>query len=116
MALSNISLANPSCLAFWKFKIPPKVKFFLWKLEHQVLPTKVLLARRLHNLNSSPYCSWCSTQEESIRHLFLECTLADWCWNEICSMWCIRKNSLVQVEFTLNNLFGLVKEAELKET
>ncbi|XP_017252064.1 uncharacterized protein LOC108222689 [Daucus carota subsp. sativus] len=116
MALTTSPLVNSSCLIFWKFRIPPKVKFFLWKLEHQVLPTKVFLAGRLHNSNFSPFCSWCSTHEESLRHLFLECTLAEWCWNEICSMWSIRRDSLVQMDFSLINLFGLVQEAEVKET
>ena len=90
MAISNVVLVNPKCLSFWKFKIPPKVKFFLWKLEHKVLPTKVLLAGRLHNLNLSPICSRCSMQEETLQHLFLECEMAKWCWDEVCNSWSIR--------------------------
>lgn len=115
MALSNISLSNPSGFPFWKFKIPPKVKFFLWKLEHKVLPTKEFLAGRLHNFNLSPLCSWCSIYEESLQHLFMDCDVAKWCWDEVCSSWSVRRDCLEQMEFSLNNLIGIIKEKEVKE-
>lgn len=78
---------------FLEAKIPPKVQFFLWKLEHKVLPTKVFLAGRLHSLNLLPVCNWCMLKEETIPHLFLECELAQWCWTEVCNSWSIYRGN-----------------------
>lgn len=44
----------------WNLKIPPKIMFFLWKLEHKILPSKVMLTSRMHNWGIDKTCVLCN--------------------------------------------------------
>lgn len=60
---------------------------FLWKFEHQILPTQCLLSSRIIRPNFTVTCKWCGLQDESFGHLFFQCELAKWSW-ELLSTWC----------------------------
>ncbi|KAL9668392.1 hypothetical protein QQ045_002773 [Rhodiola kirilowii] len=62
----------------WSGLAPPKVEILVWRLYHESLPTKDILARkgvlsRSQNLN----CELCDQHLESADHLLLQC---NWSW------------------------------------
>ncbi|CAN0873111.1 Uncharacterized mitochondrial protein AtMg00310 [Linum grandiflorum] len=58
----------------WSSPIQPKLRFFMWKLFHGVLPTSVALADR--HMPIPRLCSVCFLDGETIDHLFLSCPVA----------------------------------------
>jgi len=66
---------NPECI--------PKVKIFNWTL----LKSKILIAENLRKkgILGPSICCLCKAAEESINHLFLECSFARNCWKLIIS-------------------------------
>lgn len=68
----------------WKQKVPPRTKFFLWQLAHNILPTLSLLKRR--DICTDDVCKWCGSETEDIDHLFGKCSLAQMAW-KILSIW-----------------------------
>lgn len=62
----------------WKLKIPPIIKFFLWQLNHKILPTFSFLKKR--NIIHNEICKWCNQDIECVDHLFIRCTLARHAW------------------------------------
>ena len=69
----------------WKIKAPPKILAFLWKIQWNILPTRVFISLRIVGVPN--FCPWCGRRQESISHLFWECTLAIWGWNYIGKWW-----------------------------
>lgn len=88
----------------WKSKIPPKIKVFLWKINHRIIPTKFFLSRRGLNLNSLA-CSWCNHIPEHIEHLFWECPLATTLWAILFQWTGINSFRMPNDIFCLNHLF-----------
>jgi hypothetical protein len=61
----------------WKSKVTPRVKFFAWLILLDGLNTKSMLARRHFNVQPNCYCVMCDeAEEETILHLFFECSFA----------------------------------------
>lgn len=52
----------------WRLNVPGKHKFFLWRLFHDRLPTKINLLKR--DLNVPSVCVLCDEDVEDRRHLF----------------------------------------------
>ncbi|CAM8956998.1 unnamed protein product [Rhodiola kirilowii] len=70
----------------WKIRTPPKVEMLVWRLYHDSLPTRDILARKEvlssgQNLN----CELCDQHVESVDHLLLICK---WSWR--LWTWCLR--------------------------
>src|SRR4051812_34001906 len=61
----------------WNFKIPLKIKVFMWFLNKWVLLTRDNLAKR--NWHGSKKCCFCDA-EETVEHLFLSCPFARLIW------------------------------------
>ncbi|XVF51642.1 hypothetical protein PTKIN_Ptkin04bG0200800 [Pterospermum kingtungense] len=59
---------------FWKASLPPKVKMFVWRLNHEILPVKVILQKRKTMENSQ--CTRCNMTDEIVIHAVRDCTLA----------------------------------------
>ena len=74
------SSAIPRSKHVWKVKVPLKIKVFMWFVHKQVILTKDNLAK--HNWTGSTRCSFCD-QQESIKHLFLDCPLAKIMWRTV---------------------------------
>lgn len=72
--------------AIWKFiwsiNIPPKLKHFWWKTCCNFLATKENLFRR--KCHSSPICSFCQKEPESIEHLLFRCGWTSAVWFGSC--------------------------------
>jgi hypothetical protein len=64
----------------WKWKIPLKIKIFLWFLQKGVVLTKDNLAKK--NWKGSQQCVCCNSNE-TIQHLFLDCPSAKMIWGII---------------------------------
>jgi hypothetical protein len=64
----------------WKFKLPLKIKVFLWNLCRGAILTKDNLAKRRWKGNLT--CSFCN-RNESIHHLFFDCYMANNIWRLI---------------------------------
>jgi hypothetical protein len=65
----------------WKLAVPPKVKIFWWRVVNGFLPAKQVLHHR--HIEPMAICDTCGNQEESIRHVLLECTIARSFWEQI---------------------------------
>lgn len=60
-------------MMWWNLPIPPKIKVFIWLIEHDKILTKDKLLIRGWIWN--PSCQFCS-EEETIDQLFLNCQFA----------------------------------------
>ncbi|CAN1146274.1 hypothetical protein LINPERHAP2_LOCUS15157, partial [Linum perenne] len=72
------SLATPSCPFLWRsvwdLNIQPKLRFFLWRLCHRILPTIEGLNSRGMSLPTT--CPCCLRGPETLEHLLFHCVIA----------------------------------------
>lgn len=66
---------------FWKTKLPPKIKHFLWKCMNDCLAVRNLLSR--HAQGVEDICSFCNHEPETIDHLLLHCSVTVNLWNAV---------------------------------
>ena len=65
----------------WKLKIPSKVKIFIWRALHGILPLKCILVNR--HIGTSGECPICRSGPEDIRHLLFQCPVALDLWGAL---------------------------------
>lgn len=82
----------------WKSKVPPKLQMFLWKMDHQVLPTHAFLVERLH-ISIDSTCKSCKAGQETSSHIFRECKISVSFWKEVAYWWSLDNN---QTDILLN--------------
>ena len=58
----------------WSMKFNERLKYHIWKIAWDVLPTREFLARRMAGLDSS--YPWCHHHQESVVHVLFECLFA----------------------------------------
>ncbi|KAM7253810.1 hypothetical protein ACFE04_031492 [Oxalis oulophora] len=61
----------------WNLKIPSKIKDFVWRTLHKVLPTNMKLAEK--GIPLTPQCIRCGDPED-IEHVIFQCEFARGCW------------------------------------
>lgn len=110
------NLTHENWMKIWSFKVPPKVQLFLWKLEHQVLPTSSFLNQRL-NIPIPSSCKWGNQNVETSNRLFWKCSTAQEFWENVAHWWSldIRKR-LARKIFNgakLKNIWNMVLSAGL---
>lgn len=71
--------------AYWKLKIPTRIKMFLWKATNQVLPLRSFLSKRI--IGISVYCPFCNQESETIEHLFWKCNQVQGIWSKFMLWW-----------------------------
>ncbi|XVF19448.1 hypothetical protein REPUB_Repub11eG0112000 [Reevesia pubescens] len=64
----------------WTSKVIPKVKVFMWRAIHEILPTSEKLQHRGIPIEVS--CAVCGCLEESWRHSLFECVFSKQVWTE----------------------------------
>ncbi|KAA3462420.1 reverse transcriptase [Gossypium australe] len=64
----------------WKIDIPTKIKIFIWKISWNFLATRVNMAIR--KLTSSTLCPRCAVGEETMNHLFRDCSVSVAIWKD----------------------------------
>jgi ribonuclease HI len=65
----------------WGLCIPPKVRVFWWRVVNGFLPSRGELHRR--HIEPTPNCETCGADEESIKHVLMDCTVAKSFWAEV---------------------------------
>ncbi|XP_026419802.1 uncharacterized protein LOC113315758 [Papaver somniferum] len=73
--------SNRNWEGIWRLDTAPAIKIFLWNCAHEILPTNAKTASILQYIN--PICQVCSSGEETMTHLFLNCPNATAIWHEI---------------------------------
>ncbi|KAL8527961.1 hypothetical protein ACS0TY_005683 [Phlomoides rotata] len=56
----------------WKLQVIPKIKFFIWKVLHNILSTSLNLTYRF--VDVVPLCKHCEIDIESAEHALRDCT------------------------------------------
>lgn len=80
-ALVDHPQPDPAFKWIWKCPCQPKHKVFFWLILKDRLSTRNLLRRR-HMFLEDYNCIVCNLAvEETLHHLFLDCTFARQCWN-----------------------------------
>jgi hypothetical protein len=81
LALPGSSAINPVWKILWKLNVPSKVKIFMWRFLHGILPLKSILANRHIGNNGS--CTICRLGAEDTNHLFFRCHVAQEVWTKL---------------------------------
>uniref|UniRef100_A0A803P4T9 Uncharacterized protein n=1 Tax=Cannabis sativa TaxID=3483 RepID=A0A803P4T9_CANSA len=63
---------------FWNLTLPPKIRIFVWKVLHNILPTAAALFKK--KVLTSAECSLCASSWESIGHALFGCKHAKAIW------------------------------------
>ena len=86
----------------WTAKTTPRVKVFVWRLVHEIIPIGSILQKR--GLAVDYRCTVCGQPGDYLQHIFLDCKLSVSVWNlcapEVISVW----ESLWDV----SNMWGLL--------
>ena len=96
-----------------QLKVPNKVKTFVWRLTHNILPVRRNVANR--GINIDTICPVCRKVDEDCGHLFFKCKYAKLCW-------CLMNMEEIRAELvncqsgvkTINKIWGLDKNIQLK--
>jgi hypothetical protein len=72
------SALNPVRKELWQMKIPSKIKIFLWRALHGIVPLKYILANR--HIGTSGQCPVCLSAPENVMHLLFQCNAAREVW------------------------------------
>ena len=62
----------------WALKVPNKVRIFMWKLAHEGIPARVIIKRRLPNVEEN--CPRCGLSPESVIHCIVSCPYSEEVW------------------------------------
>lgn len=65
----------------WSLNVTPKVKLFIWRLMHGILPSNLNLITRF--VNVEPACKRCGELVESSEHAIRDCPWWAPCWCSI---------------------------------
>ncbi|XP_059431615.1 uncharacterized protein LOC132165136 [Corylus avellana] len=74
-SIPNGEIAWKEC---WKLKIPNVAKLFLWKALHNLLPTRVNLAKK--GIVRNTLCPICGLEEETVAHILWTCPSSNDVW------------------------------------
>jgi ribonuclease HI len=81
LAIPGTSAMNPVWKSVWRLKIPSKIKIFLWRALHGILPLKSILVNR--HVGTSGQCPICSIAPEDIMHLLFQCDIVRQLWTSL---------------------------------
>ena len=95
LALPGGSAINPVWKTIWQLKIPSKVKIFIWRSLHGIVPLKCILANR--HIGTSAECPICHNGPEDLRHLLFICPSAQELWHELGIFQCIQEASNIDL-------------------
>ncbi|OVA09429.1 Reverse transcriptase zinc-binding domain [Macleaya cordata] len=72
------SVIDETWCKIWNLNVIPKIKVFIWKCYSDILPLNSRLSRII--IIPSKDCALCLNQEETFRHLFIDCPFAKAVW------------------------------------
>jgi hypothetical protein len=79
--LPGSSANNPVWKILWKLQIPSKIKIFIWRAIHGIIPLKCILANR--HIGNSSECPICKQGPEDIQHLLFLCPATQDLWTQL---------------------------------
>ncbi|CAN1800751.1 Uncharacterized mitochondrial protein AtMg00310, partial [Linum perenne] len=62
-------------ISIWSLQIQPKLRFFLWKILHRILPTLHGIMVRIRSETIDPLCPVCYDAPETVEHLLVHCVI-----------------------------------------
>ena len=65
----------------WKLKCPGKAKLLFWAILENKAPTWDILQKRF--IEGPGFCALCRKAEETIHHLFVQCSFSQSIWTEV---------------------------------
>lgn len=95
--ISRDNIMNNFWHIIWHLKVPTRIKVFMWKLWRYILPVREILTNRGVIMGCS-LCPFCTLADETIFHLFWECTSLRKCWSAIETWWGIQLPVQIQQE------------------
>jgi hypothetical protein len=75
------SASNPVWKMLWCMKIPSKVKIFMWRVLHGILPLKYILYNCY--IGTTGGCPICNQGPEDISHLLFQCETTSDLWENL---------------------------------
>lgn len=74
----SLTLSSKEWQWLWGLQLPPKIRTFLCRACHDILPVRVALVKR--HLGGDPFCPLCHMALESTAHPFFECPIFARVW------------------------------------
>jgi hypothetical protein len=81
LPLPGSAATNPVWKCLWQLKLPSKIKIFMWRALHGILPLKGILASR--HVGTTSECPICQEDPEDIIHLLFKCPTAMELWESL---------------------------------
>ena len=78
-----------------------KLLWFQFKINHRILGTNHILYKM--GIKTSPLCSFCHSQNETIEHLFWDCTFSSAYWDEI-KIWINKKCPDIYTDWSITDI------------
>ena len=75
------STEQPVWRMLWKVQVPRKIQIFGWRVLHEIIPLKCILANR--HIGLSGECPICHQAAEDIKHLLFKCQPAVALWSRL---------------------------------
>ena len=91
------------CLMPFKITNEVKIIMFQYKMLHNLLPTRATLYR--DSILKSPICNLCNTEEQTLHHLLITCTLTVDFWILFQDWWYQKANETIMFS-TSHTLYG----------
>ena len=87
--LSDEKCADLFLLPF-KVTLDTKLRWFQYRVTHNILPTNVWLKKI--GITDNDLCTFCQDEKETITHLFVECNKVNDFWQQVQNKWSIMSN------------------------
>ena len=93
------------------FKVIVETKFrsFQFKIIHNIIPTNLSLYKM--NIKETPQCEHCLFQNETLVHIFLECSVVESFWKDVITWWNIKRSDNINPSYT-EILYGYKPESK----
>jgi hypothetical protein len=81
LAIPGLAVSNPVWQIIWKLKVPNKVKIFIWRALHGIIPLKAILANR--HVGTDGGCPICNNAALDMLHMIFKCPMAKDLWESL---------------------------------
>lgn len=95
--------------SIWVLRVPPKVKTFIWKAMHDIIPVEANLFR--HHIPINPRCILCGFYWSNTSHVLFFCQGIKKLWNHS-EWWHLLKS---KKDLTLQQIFEYIKDHTNRE-
>ena len=86
-----------------------KLRSFQFKIIHNIIPTNLSLYKM--NIKETLQCEHCLFQNETLVHMFLECSLMESFWKDVITWWNIKRSDNINPSYT-EILYGYKPESK----